>query len=267
MGFSLTDASKCTKCSICSAVCPIRILSIGENGPFLIPERQNHCLNCGQCEAYCPQNAVSVDFPAAKPFHINSAEKISPEQIGYHMANRRSIRKYSKNTVDKNVLEELMDIVRYAPTGSNAQHVGWIIVYDRQKINKILDTGLEWLHGKLGTEGFPIYLNTAVDAWKKGVDIICLDAPHLAVAYSPSTRLGPTDAAIAATYLELAAPAFGLGTCWGGLFMILAAGCSELLELLEVPEGNFVSAALMLGYPEITSKRIPKRNNGNVKWL
>jgi nitroreductase len=52
---------------------------------------------------------------------------------------------------------------------------------------------------------------------------------------------------IALTYLELAAPAFGLGTCWGGFLNAAANAWSPVQKTLALPEGNTSYGVMMVG--------------------
>jgi nitroreductase len=93
-------------------------------------------------------------------------------------------------------------------------------------------------------------------------------APHLAVAHEPvQTGSSPINATIAASYFDLAAPVLGIGTCWAGLFQMVAAGSPELASLINLPAGHAIGGALMFGYPEYKSFRAPGRKASRVQWL
>ncbi len=90
-----------------------------------------------------------------------------------------------------------------------------------------------------------------VSAWEAGVDIICRGASGLVLTHAPKDGgSAQTDCTIALTYLTVAAPSFGLGTCWAGYFMIAAMQWAPLLEALPLPEGNALFGAMMIGHPK-----------------
>ncbi|MCK7507961.1 MAG: nitroreductase family protein [Desulfobacterales bacterium] len=65
---------------------------------------------------------------------------------------------------------------------------------------------------------------------EQGHDVICRGAPHLLFAHIPeSNPIASVDAIIALTHFDLAAPAFGIGTCWAG-FVTMAAVSYEPLQ-------------------------------------
>ena len=97
--------------------------------------------------------------------------------------------------------------------------------------------------------------------------MICRGAPHLIVACAPKEYpWATTDCAIALTYLELAAPSFDLGACWGGFFTAAARQWAPLQETLALPEGQVVCGAMMVGYPRYRYHRLPLRNEPPITW-
>ena len=80
-------------------------------------------------------------------------------------------------------------------------------------------------------------------------------------------RFGAADCGIALTFLELAAVARGLGTCWAGLLTFAANGDRAVRNALGVPEGHVVHGGLMLGYPRFRYAAVPPRNPVSVGWM
>lgn len=264
------DMEKCDNCFICAAVCPNGIIGVENGLPRIRPERELMCIHCGHCEAHCPQDAICVDYPDARPYAGASlVPAITSQQIGCYLASRRSVRKFKKTPVDMNSIEELMEMVRFAPTTGNVQDVHWIIISGREKINKFVDIAVQWMKAVLaGNPEHPEsrYLSVFVSEWENGRDRICWEAPHLAIAHGPILgSLGPINGVIAASYLEIAAPTFGIGTCWAGIFQMIVQSSEELKKGLGIPEGHSVTGALMFGYPEYKIQRIPRRLP--AKWL
>lgn len=44
---------------------------------------------------------------------------------------RRSIRKYEDKPVDKSLIEEIIEVTRFAPSWKNSQTVRYIAIYDK----------------------------------------------------------------------------------------------------------------------------------------
>lgn len=268
------DKSKCTNCLTCVVVCPMGVIrSNNQNGTITMEIYQDaQCSNCGHCYSYCPEGAILIDYPEAKPYAGPFPhDEIIPDQIRYYLSNRRSVRKFKKIPVDRNTLDELVEIARFAPTGVNAQNIQWIIIFNTFKLHKLFKIIFDWAETQMkqdGTNPQLAFLRKAGESWANGIDLICRNAPHLALAIAPDNVLtGPTDAVIATTYMEVAAPAYDVGTCWAGYFQKIAAQCKELRDELRIPEGYSVYGALMIGYPEYKQYRIPKRNAQKVSWV
>ncbi|MBM4068637.1 MAG: 4Fe-4S dicluster domain-containing protein [Planctomycetes bacterium] len=54
----VVDASRCTGCGDCPAVCPTTCLEMAGRLPWL--PRPGHCVSCGLCVAICPAAALRM---------------------------------------------------------------------------------------------------------------------------------------------------------------------------------------------------------------
>ncbi len=255
-------AEKCTQCLTCVADCPISLVTVNSDGfPEVESGKESYCTHCGHCEAVCPQMAADPSL---------RGPEITPEMLGTYMKKRRSIRNYKSEPVDKMILHEIMDIVRYAPSGHNVQALNWVIIYNTPEVRRLTDMVIEWMC-QMVQINHPIAaaLNCPqlIQAYETGQDVICRNAPHLIVAYGPKENSSaPTDATIALAHLELAAPAFGLGACWAGFFQIAASFSPELKQALGIPEPFGALGILMIGRPKFKYYQIPTRNEARVVW-
>lgn len=267
------QANQCSQCHVCIENCPLGLLALDkESGlPSMESSYDSVCVRCGQCESACPTGALRVDPASSQPQKpLDKSLNISSQQIAHHMRGRRSIRRYQEKPVDKAVLESLMEIARHAPSGHNGQPLHWTLVYDMEETKRVTGIVMDWMRG-LVKEKHPMakQLNFAlfVRAYEKGADPICRHAPHLVVVHADKNNtIAPTDAVIAMTYLELAAPAFDVGTCWAGYFKMAATLSPQLQQALGIPEGNTALGAMMLGYPKTKYYRYPERNAAKILW-
>lgn len=210
------DQELCTNCGICIQICPLGVISSSGKGTPYIPDKMGYmCAKCGNCEAFCPTGAISPMFNTEHSLFDDSLRPdISPEQLGLYMRKRRSIRNYKSKVVDRVTIEKMLDIVRFAPSGVNNQPVHWLIVHDPKQVQKLTKLTIDWMREVVSLDGdnpMKPVMQGLIAAYDNGTDPICRGAPHVAIAHAlADNSMAYTDSIIALSWLELAAPAFGL---------------------------------------------------------
>ncbi len=265
------DEKLCAKDGICVAECPAFVIEMKtkKSFPTLTDGGGARGINCGHCVAVCPHRAISLTTMSVNQCPpIEEALILSQGQIEQFLRSRRSIRTYKAKDVDAATLTRLIDIARYAPTGSNSQLVQWLIVPTREKVVQLTDLAVDWMRNAV-EERDPMaeayQMAGIVSAWDNGIDVISRGAPALVIAHGPEAYpIMTVDSAIAISYLDLAAPSLGLGSCWAGFFMAAAAYWPPLAEALSLPEGHKSFGAMMVGYPKYRYHRLPARNEAKV---
>lgn len=267
----IVDQERCTKCGICATVCISGIIDAVNETEF--PQVQEtdapRCMHCGHCEVFCPSEALLLDlYPDEKISIFAEAGNISSEAIALYFKKRRSVRHYIGDPVPKETILEILDVARYAASAGNSQTVQWLVVHEPEKVRKIAEITVEWMKGLLNT-GHPMsaYIPMLLSAWEEGRDVICRGAPHLLFAHIPEGNLiSPVDAIIALTHVDLAAPAFGIGTCWAGFVAAASMSFEPLKQELGLPAGRISAYAMMFGYPQYKICGIPRRKPLEVIW-
>jgi nitroreductase/NAD-dependent dihydropyrimidine dehydrogenase PreA subunit len=267
----IVDRDLCTKCNTCAVICPMGLISPADETtlPVLPDGKVPLCIGCGHCEADCPSGALTS--PGGEPVNaggLADSTSIDPDRLGLYLKSRRSVRNYKPEPVSRETITKILDIARYAASGGNAQPVEWLVVHDRKEVKRIAGLTIEWIR-TLSRSGHPMagYAPILISAWDSGNDIICRGAPHLLIPHVPGdSPIAPTDALIALTHVDIAAPAFGIGTCWAGFVAGASASYRPLQEALDLPKGRVAAYAMMFGYPEYKSYRIPRRKGLQVTW-
>jgi nitroreductase/NAD-dependent dihydropyrimidine dehydrogenase PreA subunit len=267
----LIDQDLCSRCGICSVVCTMGLIDpADENTLPKIPDaKAGMCIRCGHCEAYCPSQALLLnDRPDDKVPLPGGAGTIAPDELGYYLKKRRSVRGFTKNPVPKEKILEILEIARYAASGGNGQPVEWIVVHDPKQVIRIAGLTIEWMK-TLVNSNHPMsgYIPVLVGAWERGSDVICRGAPHLLFAHIPEGNpIAQTDAIIALTHFDIAAPAFGIGTCWAGFVAMATVSYEPLQKELGIPTGRKSAYAMMFGNPQYKIYSIPRRKPLQVAW-
>lgn len=273
MGLFEIDETKCKHDGICVAECPMRILEMKDDSsvPLPVDDAEQRCIRCGHCVAVCPHGAFSlsemktVDCPPVKKGLL-----LDVEQAEHFLRSRRSIRTYLEKGIEPEKIEKLLDIARYAPTAVNSQQVKWLAVNSRKDVQQLARLVVDMIRHMIA-EKHPLVesyrLVRFVKAWESGLDLISRGAPGLIMTHAPKDyNWAQTDSTIALTFLDLAAPSLGLGTCWAGFFMSAVSQWPPLQQALPLPDGNVCSGAMMIGYPKYKYHRLPLRKEADITW-
>ncbi|MBW2635096.1 MAG: nitroreductase family protein [Deltaproteobacteria bacterium] len=273
MGMISIDGDKCKRDGICVRECPTAIIKLKdkESVPQLRRGGDESCLRCGHCVAVCPHGALSHrDIPLEACPPIEKDLKIGLERVVQLLRSRRSVRLFKDKPVEKEIVQQLIKIARYAPTGSNMQLVEYTVFTDRKKIRQLAGMTVDWM--KYIQEKFPgeptaVYMPMIISAWDMGFDSVLRSAPALIVASAPKeNRNGMVDISIALAYLELAALPSGLGTCWAGLLQGALLSWDPLKEAIGLPTGHRHHYPMMIGYAKPKYYRLPERKPPRITF-
>jgi nitroreductase/NAD-dependent dihydropyrimidine dehydrogenase PreA subunit len=267
------DREKCKKDAICVNVCPVGLIELKDDSavPTPVYDAEDLCISCGHCVAVCPHGALS--HRAMTPVQcIPILKELQPaqEQVAQFLRSRRSIRVYQDKAVDRKTLSKLADIARFAPSGINSQPVEWLIIYDRDEVQRMAGFVIDWMRAMLKDRpqfAAALHMERTVKRWENGSDTICRRAPHIFVAHARKDNpMAASSCSIALAYLELAAYACGLGACWAGYFDAAARFWPAMRKELGFSEGHVSYGAMMLGYPKYSYYRIPQRAEARITW-
>ncbi len=273
MSLLIIDQRKCKQDGFCARECPTSIIRLKEKEtyPEIISGGEPSCLECGHCVAVCPHGALShsrISIEECPPIEKKLA--IDQDQAVQFLRTRRSIRVYKDMPVEKDKIQQLIEIARYAPTGSNSQLIEWQVFTDQAKIQEIARLTVDRMRSRIkkDPEAFKAsYMPRVVAAYDAGYDSVLRNAPALVVALAPKTAgNGMVDLTLALSYLELAAPTLGLGTCWAGLLQGMLLSWAPLKEALGIPESYPYHYPMMLGYPKFKYQRLPERKTPKINW-
>lgn len=262
------DQGKCSRCGICSEVCPIGILQMGESGPRLVSEQL--CIGCGHCTAICPHAALDNEkAPLAGQVALDGWNTPDAQTAEQFLRFRRSIRAYRQEKVLQETLYRLLNIARFAPTGGNSQGLSYLVIEDEERLARLSDGIMAFMGEQAKTVPWlQAYNKVAASMRERGKDFIFRSAPQLIIATAPrELPMGRDNARFSLAYVELFAPTLGLGACWAGLAeMCVAAGYKPVLDLLDIPEGRTVAGIMMVGYPKYKYQRLPDRDPLLIEW-
>jgi nitroreductase len=180
------------------------------------------------------------------------------------------VRLYKDKPVEKEKIQRLIEIARFAPTGSNSQTVEWQVHSDRENIRRLAEITVDWMRGVMENNpdaAASNYIPLILAAWDGGFDVILRNAPALVTASAPKTSVnGMVDVSLALSYLDLATQPLGLGACWAGILQAALLASPPLKQALGIPMDHTHHYPLMLGYPKFKYYRLPERKNPKITW-
>ncbi|MGB9914811.1 MAG: nitroreductase family protein [Candidatus Bathyarchaeales archaeon] len=145
---------------------------------------------------------------------------------------RRSVRAFKPQNVPDEVVEQLIDTARHAPSAGNLQPWEFIIVRTPEQKRQLAEAARQAF-----VEEAPVVI------------VVCADEARASAGYGTrgKTLYCIQDTAAATQNLLLAAYALGLGTCWVGAF-----NEDDARKALKLPSGIRPVAMIPVGYPAKT---------------
>ena len=164
---------------------------------------------------------------------------------------RRSCRKYTGEKIPDSVVDEILKVALLAPSSWGGHPIEFVVVRDKETIKKI---------ARCKRMGAPPLLQA--------------DVAIVVMANMSGLELWIEDAAVASTYILLAAEQFNVGACW--IHIRDRAGQrltadEEIRQLLGVPDNFSVLNVVALGgkgesKPARTEKDLPFQNVHREKF-
>jgi nitroreductase len=152
---------------------------------------------------------------------------------------RRSIRRFTEHTVEKEKIEELVKAASLSPSWKNSQTVRFIAISDPTIRKEIIEKGLcGFEKNQLTTQSAPTLIVLTTLNGRSGYE---KDGSY---STTKGTHWQSFDAGIAAQTFCLAACDAGLGTVIMGVYKE-----DEIAAILSLPKEQSISALIALGYP------------------
>jgi nitroreductase len=169
---------------------------------------------------------------------------------------RRSIRLYTDEPVSEETVEELLVDATQAPTASNVQPWEFVIVTNKDFIQRISDSCKQKMLDIVDADPNSYLKRYEATLRNPGLNIF-YNAPCLIYVVAPrAASLAIFDCSLAAANLMLSAHARGLGTCWVGLG---ADPGDDVRQELDIPESYRIVAPIILGFPDHKPQAPPRK--------
>ena len=273
------DMERCTLCGVCVKNCAVEVLQIEDKAVQQI-DAGFGCVACGHCMMVCPEGCITVsgrNLSAADLQPLPQQEaRADAESLKALLIARRSVRRFSDQPVEPELLEQVIAMASTAPMGIPPWDVGVVTINGFEEVRGLAEEVVEGYRGMLTLfrpgalkmmrpfmgqmryeqfSGFIVPLaHKYVDAWEEGRDTVFWGAPAVLI-FHYSAYAGEPDAVIACTYAMLAAESLGLGNCVIGGAPPIVQRNKALCAKLGIPPGNKLALALVLGSSTVPFKR------------
>lgn len=153
---------------------------------------------------------------------------------------RRSVRRYLDKEIPKEILEDIVDCGRLAPSGYNKQPWVFVVVVDKEMKERVANATTS---GK--------FISSA--------------GACIAVFCEKDAETALEDACAATENMIISAQSYGLGTCWINVYK--KAQSQKIKEVLNCPDNMELMTLISVGYPAEENRQVPKKSLEEVlRW-
>jgi nitroreductase/NAD-dependent dihydropyrimidine dehydrogenase PreA subunit len=270
----VADKDKCTGCGLCVEICHEHCMVLTDD---TISINYELCSTCTQCIAVCPQQAISWD--GVLPVAYDEARLPSPEQLDELFKERRTIRFFKEDKIDRSLLEEIVGYGIYAPT--NNYDLRAIVVDDEEIIGELDRILLKFVSRTYNIVFKPqIVFNLirrmtpALQRKDKVKMESALERAHAfhrppAIVFIVGDKriaLSEASAQYALYNMILYAQAKGIGSCLWGSAQTFLDRSKAVRERLGLQKHEHILGGLGLGYPAVKFANKVEGKTLSIQW-
>jgi nitroreductase len=236
------------------------------------------CSTCTQCIATCPEQALSWDH--VPPVAYDEARLPSPEQLDELFKERRTIRFFKEDKIDRTLLEEIVGYGIYAPTNNYALRA--IVVDDEEIIVELERLILRFITRMYDLVYKPKIVFNLVrritpaldpkdkvkieEAIERGRTLGSIPAAVVFIVGDQRIALSEASAQYALYNMILYAQAKGIGSCLRGTGQLLLDRFGAARRRLGLRKHEHMLGTLMLGYPAVRFANKVEGKTLDIQW-
>jgi len=240
--------------------------------------------------AACPEKAIQVEGLDYKKDFFDLPEVIN--SFNSLIQSRRSVRAFKNIPVPKDILEQIVNAITYAPPSFPPIKTEITVIHDKQLIKESLPHMIN-LYDKL-MQGLKNPVARHIISRKTGREKLRVIQNHIVPMFNiklPFMKNGSEDAItrnaqamilfhankqsdnyasdiyIALAYALLKAHSLGIGATAIDLIPPAIERTPVLKQMFKIPEENIVVASMILGYPKFKYKRAIQRELKSITWI
>jgi nitroreductase len=183
---------------------------------------------------------------------------------------RRSSRAFTSQPVPKEVIEEILEAGRHAPSASNQQATHFYVITNAGKLSELKIAVTSSVASIRVKSKMAPSLQELIKRAQGGVIDVTYGAPVLIVTTNLKDSINAmSDCACALQNMMLTASVHGIGNCWINQFMMFkdARPLKNFFAGLGMSKDEEICGALVLGYTDIIEKTPLPRTGNPVTYI
>ncbi|MDD4616562.1 MAG: nitroreductase [Alphaproteobacteria bacterium] len=178
---------------------------------------------------------------------------------------RRSVRNYTDQPIDRETIRALIDAAIHAPTAMHEEPWSFVIIQDRDILDRLSDAAKEVVRENAGAGHTPRDRDALEIVNSSDFHVFYNASALILICTKLQSPSSVADCWLAAENLMLAACAKGFGSCVIG-FSIGALNLPKWKAELGIPEGTTVVAPIIVGYPAGETPVVARKPPDILSW-
>ncbi len=251
----IIDKDKCVGCGLCKKDCVGFDIDIVEGKAVA---RGMSCIMCGHCEAVCPQGAVTITGFEDEIEEFETQVRLDPDTLMQAIKTRRTVRQFTDKPVPEEVIRQIFEAGRMAPTGANTQGTSYVLLSEKKAQCEAIAVKMFGGLVNMGKKFIPALAHMEI-----GPHFFFKKAPLVIVIFGKDA----VSASLAAENMAFMAEAHGLGVLFSGFFTTCTNMSGKIRKLMGVSRKPKAVTTLVIGYPAVKYHRTPHRKPLQLKKM
>ena len=185
------------------------------------------------------------------------------------MRTRRSTRKFQERPVGQELIDQIVEAGRHAPSGGNSQTTHFFVITDRAVMDELAAVVKNEFSQREVTPGMYRSMANSIRASKGEKYVFHYDAPvFIVTANDKDYGNNMADCACVLENMMLMANALDLGSCWINQLKWLndTEAVNAIFRRYGLKENERIYGAVSIGYPDTEDglpNRVPLERTGN----
>jgi nitroreductase len=168
---------------------------------------------------------------------MSKTDHVAPDALLDLMRSRRSVRRYTPEPVPDEMLQQILEAGRWAPSANNQQPWAFIVLQDDEMRGNVAQHATYFLARQARVEEAPLLI------------VLCGQ-----IGSRMDQRFLRGEVGMAGMQMMLQATALGLGTCW-----VDGLDREAIAKELQIPDYLQIVGLLTIGYPAETPPVTPRK--------